>query len=377
MPGWSDAGQEVVDTTASDAAATPPVDTPELARIQSPVLGSAAQRLLRDVTHELPGEWDTSLLAGDIARLALALEQDGPPTLAAQNGAESVLLRRVLELLRAEVVALWSRQPVAPAGDAMLTLLGRFETLRVALEPSRNAQFTAQLSSPVGLELVVEIAHDLRSPLTSILFLSEALRRGQSGPINEVQQHQLGIIYSAALGLISIASDVIELARGGDRLAEREPSSFSMREIFDAVGDVVRPMAEEKGLALRLVSGLDADQRMGYPVALSRVLLNLTTNALKFTETGSVDLVAELRGDGRVELGVADTGPGISDDVVRQLYEPFRYIPNRGGYDFSESGLGLSICRKLVQAMGAELCFETDRERGTRFWFALDLQPSG
>lgn len=376
MPGWSDAGQDVVDADASEAALAPPGAEPRLESIESPVLAAAARSVLAQVTREVPGEWDTSLLSTDILRLAAALEHDGPGHATAQNGAESVLLRRVLELLRAEVVALWSQQESPPPAAAMLDLLGRFEALRTALEPPRDAQFTAQLSSPVGLELVVEIAHDLRSPLTSILFLSEALRRGQAGEVNEVQSHQLGIIYSAALGLISIASDVIELARGGDRLAEREPSGFSVREIFDAVSDVVRPMAEEKGLRLRMESDLSDDARVGYPVALSRVLLNLTTNALKFTDSGGVDLIATARAGGSVEFSVSDTGPGISEEIARQLYEPFRYIPHRGGYDFSESGLGLTICRKLVHAMGAELCFETERERGTRFWFALDL-PAG
>src|SRR5690606_3170603 len=76
-------------------------------------------------------------------------------------------------------------------------------------------------------DLLVELVHDLRSPLTSILFLAETLRRGQSGEINDIQRRQLGIIYSAALGLISVAGDVIELARGGDRLAEAAPAACS------------------------------------------------------------------------------------------------------------------------------------------------------
>jgi signal transduction histidine kinase len=258
----------------------------------------------------------------------------------------------------------------------MLELLGRFERTREALEPARDAQFTAQLSSPLGLELVVEVAHDLRSPLTSILFLSEALRRGQAGPVNDVQQHQLGIIYSAALGLISIASDIVELARGGERLTEQEPAVFSVSDIFDAVGDVVRPMAEEKGLELSLEAELNADRRSGFPIALSRVLLNLTTNALKFTDSGGVAVSAQAQDDEHIVFSVRDTGAGIPEDVARQLYEPFRYIAHRGSYDFSESGLGLAICRKLVHAMTSELRVETAEAEGTRFWFALKLPPA-
>src|SRR5712664_2605025 len=78
------------------------------------------------------------------------------------------------------------------------------------------------LSGPNGLELVVEMAHDLRSPLTSILFLAETLERGESGPVTDAQRRQLRLTYSAALSLCATASDVLELARGSTRLADRE-----------------------------------------------------------------------------------------------------------------------------------------------------------
>src|SRR5437879_12039992 len=80
------------------------------------------------------------------------------------------------------------------------------------------------LAGPNGLDLVVELAHDLRSPLTSILFLAEALQQGQGGSVTADQSRQLGLIYSAALCLCATASDVLELARGGNRLVDRAPS---------------------------------------------------------------------------------------------------------------------------------------------------------
>lgn len=223
--------------------------------------------------------------------------------------------------------------------------------------------------------LLVEVAHDLRSPLTSILFLSELLQKGQSGDVNEVQRRQLGIIYSAALGLISVASDLIEFARGGEQLVDREPEPFSVSEIFESVRDIVQPLAEEKGLAIRLLPP-ENDLRSGHPVALSRVLLNLTTNALKFTEEGMVELVARERGASAIEFSVRDTGPGIDPEVVESLYQPFRPSCSRRRYHFSGSGLGLVITRRLVEAMGSSLEFETRPGWGTRFFFELELPPT-
>jgi signal transduction histidine kinase len=258
----------------------------------------------------------------------------------------------------------------------LVRLLRAIEVVGRGLEADWSQHFADRLSAPDGLELVVEVAHDLRSPLTSILFLAETLQRGRSGPVNPVQERQLGLIYSAAFGLSSVSSDVIELARGGDRLVDLEPIPFSVTDILESVRDIVQPIAEEKSLTVRLTTP-EADFRIGHPVALSRVLLNLTTNALKFTAEGSVEAIARQTGARRIEFSVRDTGRGIPPQSMATLFEPFRRRQKSGEYAFSGSGLGLSICRKLVEAMGSSLRVETTMGSGTRFFFELDLPLAG
>jgi signal transduction histidine kinase len=206
----------------------------------------------------------------------------------------------------------------------------------------------------------------------SILFLAETLQRGRSGPINGVQERQLGLIYSAAFGLSSLASDVIELARGGDRLIDLDPIPFSIQDIFESVRDIVLPIAEEKGLTVRLAPP-ESDFRVGHPVALSRVLLNLTTNALKFTSEGFVEVIGRPTSAMGVEFSVRDTGRGIPPQAMLTLFEPFRRRQKQGEYAFSGAGLGLSICRKLVEAMRSNLQVETSPDAGTRFYFELEM----
>jgi signal transduction histidine kinase len=222
----------------------------------------------------------------------------------------------------------------------------------------------------------MDVAHDLRSPLTSILVLAETLQRGQSGPVNDVQNRQLGLIYAAALGLSSVASDIIEFTQGGDQLVESEPSAFSVTAMLESVRDIVRPIAEEKHLTVRLLAP-NNDQRLGYPVALSRVLLNLTTNALKFTDEGYVEIVAQELGGSddstRIEFAVRDSGRGIPPDKITTLFQPLRKESGRRGQLFSQTGLGLTICRKLATAMKSELKVESRTGWGTRFYFELDL----
>jgi signal transduction histidine kinase len=179
-------------------------------------------------------------------------------------------------------------------------------------------------------------------------------------------------MYSATLGLISVVSDVMELATDR-RGADAEPSvAYSIGRVFDSVQEMVRPMAEEKRLSLdfRLP---DYAQVVGHPTRLARVLLNLTTNALKFTEDGGVTVAAERLGANRIEFSVSDTGRGISEEQLGLIFQPFRKSEYRKGHFFSGSGLGLSIARRLVRTMGSELGVHTEVGRGSRFFFSLEL----
>jgi signal transduction histidine kinase len=326
----------------------------------------------RVVEHAAGAEEATAHLA----QLSAAIRQE-TAGLPSDLGAvpRNALSRRLLGLIRGAFVER-VRVLVHPDAGQLLRILHAIEVVGQHLESDWSQHFTDRLSAPDGLELVVEVAHDLRSPLTSILFLAEILQRGRSGPVNTVQERQLGLIYSAAFGLSSVASDVIELARGGDRLVDLDPIPFSVTDILESVRDIVQPIAEEKNLTVRVTSP-DADFRIGHPVALSRVLLNLTTNALKFTAEGLVEVTAVARNSRCIEFSVRDTGKGIPPQSMATLFEPFRRRHNPGEYTFSGSGLGLSICRKLVEAMGSVLQVETAAGHGTRFYFVLDLPHAG
>jgi signal transduction histidine kinase len=146
--------------------------------------------------------------------------------------------------------------------------------------------------------------------------------------------------------------------------------------MLESLRDIVRPIAEEKRLTVRLL-GPTHDQRMGQPVALSRILLNLTTNALKFTDEGYVEIVAqEVEGGNRVEFAVRDSGRGIPPDKITTLFQPLRKESGRRGQLFSQTGLGLTICRRLASALKSELKVESRTGWGTRFYFEVDLPIS-
>jgi signal transduction histidine kinase len=280
------------------------------------------------------------------------------------SSAEGADARQVLAMLRAieqlgaEVYDDVASSHVSPASQATAT------TSVV------SANDAADGSEDLGL--VVEVAHDLRSPLSSIIFLVETLRSGRSGPVTQLQERQLGLIYGAAFGLSSVVTDLLELVRGSDHFIEPQPVPFSLSELVGGVCDIVRPVAEEKQLELRMVLP-ERDARIGHPTALARILINLATNALKFTNTGWVEIGVSQLSLTRVEFSVTDTGPGIPAHVQESLYQPFRRHPLARGSRFSSAGLGLSICRRFVQALNSELTVATHEGRGTRFAFQLEL----
>jgi signal transduction histidine kinase len=249
--------------------------------------------------------------------------------------------------------------------------LGAMERANTEHAPGSHHDFARHLASEDAVKAVVEIAHDMRSPLSSILFLVDTLRRGQSGPVTPVQERQLGLIYGAALGLNTLACDVIDAVRGGQRLVDGNPVPFSLAEVILGVCHTVQPISEEKGLPIRYT--LDAmDGRIGYPGAIGRVLLNLMTNALKYTVDGSVGIGCADVDERHVSFWVQDTGEGIPPHVMQMLFDGFR--PSASGMRFSNAGLGLAICQNFLTAMGSKLQVQSSKETGTRFSFELELE---
>jgi signal transduction histidine kinase len=277
-------------------------------------------------------------------------------------------------------------RPDPMVAPALLDAVRTWSALRDALSNASGSDagllederedLRARMQGSDAFDLLVEIAHDFRSPLTSILFLAETIRDGHSGEVSDLQRSQLGLVYSAAFGLAAAASDVVDLARRGRGLVDEEPEPYALPEVFRDVERLVSPIAEEKGLALRIVVPPHGRAR-GHPHALSRVLLNLTTNALKFTDSGAVEIGVRRMPHGRIEFYVQDTGRGIPEARQKDLFHPFkkRLGESQEGHFFSGSGVGLTIARRLVRAMGSELRFKTSDEEGTRFFFQLPANP--
>ncbi len=340
-------------------------------------LQRAATRARERWCREFPDAVEEGELRSSLMRLAEALSRPGNARdgeLRSEDPALVVVRRRLLERLRGEFVRELSRTPRTPAtARAGLDLLVRFEEVAEALEPDWENRMSVALAGPEARDLLAEVGHDLRSPLTSVLFLSDALRTGQSGEVNEHQAKQLALIYSASLTMLAMVNDFIDLGARGQKYGDAKPVEFSVEDVVESVRRTVQPMADERELELRVEWAHAHGFRRGHPIALSRVLLNLLTNAVKFCDEGQVRLSIGPEGPGLLHFSVEDTGPGLPEGGEEAPYRPFVPTADRGGYRFSSSGLGLTIVRKLLRGMGSELTVESRPNEGTRFSFVVDL----
>ena len=343
-----------------------------------PVAG-VSSRLLTKAVRRVETRW-TQLYGptkdtGDIPRLlaAFALAADRRDAHYVDDLLPRPSLRlsqHLLDLIEAELITLWKSGE--SSSHHVLPAIASLRDVRAAIEQRFQHLPGAPLLGADGLEFLIEFAHDLRSPLNAVLFLAENLQQGRSGGVNDLQRRQLGLIYSAALALSGVASNALGLARERDYLEESEPTPFSITEMFESIRDIVRPMAEEKGLAIHLIPPR-VDLRLGHPLELNRTLLNLATNGLKFTHQGSISIQAEDGEGDQVVFSVSDTGAGINPQAREALFQPFRRSSGEQRYTFSSTGLGLAISRRLVVAMGGRLEFDTSTSEGTRFYFTIDL----
>ena len=343
----------------------------------APVTG-VNNRLLTRAIRRVEGRWreeyGASTDIADIPRIlaAAALAADRGDASFIDTLAPRPSLRlslHLVDLLEDELILLGRSGETA---SQVLQTVGRLRVVRAVIERRFQQLPGAPLVGIDGLEFLIEFVHDMRSPLSSLLLLADRLQQGWSGPLTPLQLRQLRLIYAAAHALNTVTSNALQMTRERDQLEETEARPFSVTKLLSEVQDVVRALAAQKGLEVSFIRP-NVDRRLGHPIELQRILLNLVTNALKFTRAGTITVTGTDHNHSHVEFAVQDTGPGIHALAQETLFQPFRRTSGAHRAVFSATGLGLAITQRLVAALGGELKYDTSPDRGTRFFFTLDL----
>lgn len=228
------------------------------------------------------------------------------------------------------------------------------------------ARSQAELANRAKSEFLATISHELRTPLNGIIGFAEILRDGMFGPLPKRYAEYAGIIHESGQHLLDIINNLLEMARLNTDRYELMEQEVDSRALIEGCLSLLRARAHEKGIALRLALGacprLWADRR-----ALMNIVLNLGSNAIKFTEGGGqVTLTSGCDGGGRFFLEVADTGIGIPAEMMPRLFKPFEQGESDMNRRHEGTGLGLAISKNLTELHGGSLDIESEVGVGTR-----------
>ncbi|MDO7854166.1 PAS domain S-box protein [Hymenobacter convexus] len=240
----------------------------------------------------------------------------------------------------------------------------------------------AQVDVQAKEDFLANMSHEIRTPLHGILGLTGVLSKTA---LSRSQHDYLRLLGESAEHLLTVLNDVLTTARLGAGKLLPETTPFNPAELLSGCAALLRPRAREKGLRLRIDKPARLPEVLGDAHRLRQVLLNLVSNAIKFTETGQVRLRCRLVPAPRqhaepantvwMQFTVSDTGVGIAPETLDKVFEPFAQAAASTDREYGGSGLGLSISEGLVRLMGGTLRVSSELDRGSTFAFTLALQP--
>lgn len=222
-------------------------------------------------------------------------------------------------------------------------------------------------------EFLANISQELRTPLSGIIGISESLMRGSAGELNKDAVHDLSLIAASGSGLSALVSDILDFSKlkHNDILLNLEP--VNLHDATQVVISITRPIIEKKSLSIRNLIDPETMIALGDESRIRQSLLNLVTNAFRFTEKGGITISADIdrNDENMVVVTVADTGTGISPEAREHIFDTYSTTGRRVIRPLRDSGLGLAITKKIIELHGGSIWVESEQGRGSRFCFTI------
>ncbi len=240
----------------------------------------------------------------------------------------------------------------------------------------KHLEESLRLATQAKSQFLANVSHEIRTPMNVISGLSYLALRSQSIEVNHDYMKKIKL---AAANLARIVDDLLDFSKSEMGKLSLEDTEFDLQEVLSYVDSMLSSRADEKQLqfSIDLSPGCPRYLR-GDPLRLGQVLINLGTNAIKFTETGRVRLAIQVTGAtperAALFFSVEDTGIGISFDQIKTLFKPFSQADGSTTRKYGGTGLGLMICKQLVELMGGQIQVTSETNRGSQFSFQLDFK---
>ena len=270
-----------------------------------------------------------------------------------------------------------AQRVVKESDDEIGELVEAFNEMLAELQSETVAKERAEAASDAKSDFLANMSHEIRTPLNGIIGMTQLLK---DSTLHPKEKDYAKTAYDSSQILLGLVNDILDLSKIEAGKLLLEPIHFDLLELLDSLSGVFGRTSFSKGLQFHL----DLDPRIpryvvGDPVRVRQVFYNLIGNALKFTEKGSIELVAGLSPEaeeGVIQFRVKDSGIGMTQEEADRVFEKFTQADNSTTRRFGGTGLGLSICTQLIELMNGSIRVESEKNRGSSFIIELSLPKS-